>query len=205
MPADYVPKLPAAIQAELVNHHLRELYTANRMTGPDALVLYARKDEFVGVGRSDLLTLGCKTLLEAVRQGVGVDAASLLTRPTAHFGNEVIRIDLISKVSAFEARAGDILWSGLHIDHSLVGDFATTVQQYVVRVVCGNGLTRRECLGLKKAPRIRRQSKSQEDGQDILFDQVRRITETAWKGLPRVLEAIKQLQEKPFKSPETRS
>lgn len=206
MPADYVPKLPAAIQAELVNHHVREFYSANQMTGPDALVLYARKGEFLGLARSDLLTLSCKTLLEAVRQGVGgADAGTLLTRPAARFDDEVVRIDLINKVNAFEVRAGDILCSGLHIDHSLVGDFATTVQQYVVRMVCNNGLTRRECLGMKKAPRIRRQSKIQDDGQDILFDQVRRITETAWKGLPRVVEAIMQLQDKPFSHDQLRT
>ncbi len=198
MPPDCVPTLPVAIQSELVNHHLREFYTANRMTGLEALVLYARKGKFVGVGRSDLLTLSCKALLEAVWQGVGIDADTLRTQPSARFEDEVVRLDLINKVNAFEVRAGDILFSGLHIDHSLVGDFATTVQQYVVRLVCSNGLTRRECLGMKKAPRIRRQSKSQEDGHDVLFDQVRRITDTAWKGLPRVLDAIKQLQDKPF-------
>lgn len=104
MPADYVPTLQAAIQAEPVNHHLREFYTANRMTGLKALVLYARK----GGGGSDLLTLSCTALL-AVWQGVGIEAETLRTQPSARFDDEVVRLDLINKVNAFEVRAGDIL------------------------------------------------------------------------------------------------
>lgn len=35
---------------------------------------------------------------------------------------EMLRLDLINKVNAIEVRAGHILWSGLHIVYSLVGD-----------------------------------------------------------------------------------
>ena len=64
--------------------------------------------------------------------------------------DEAFRLDIVSPSVSREVRRGDVIQAGVRVEHAYTGERATTVMAFVVRLVCANGMVRRECVGSRE-------------------------------------------------------
>ena len=62
--------------------------------------------------------------------------------------------------------------------------------EFVVRLVCSNGMIHRECLGSRRTARTRRLDANRSDAEPLQLEQVRRLVTTTRQRLGEKLEAI---------------
>lgn len=206
-PADYVAGLPATLRDRVLQYHL-ESGNLGRSSAPGDFWLFSRDGVFLDLVPAHLHSLDGGAVLQAVRAGVGDDAAALEVQNLT-IDDEAFRIDLVSPRIANEVRPGDVIGGGVQVEHSLVGDRAPVVMAYVVRLVCSNGLVRRECLGRKGeqggsrcTPRTRRLGSDRADAHQLQVEQVRRLVAETWEGLLAKMEAICRLRDERVDNPE---
>jgi hypothetical protein len=163
----------------------------------DVIVL-SRDGQFRGFDRADLHRLAGADVLETVRDAIN---QNVLVH-NLDLGHEAFQLDIVSPASTQEARVGDALRYGLRVRHSLVGDYATTIESFALRLICGNGLIQRECIGAKRTarsrPRSRRLLVGSRDADTKQRDQIRQLATNAWRRLQDVAKGIRQLQDRPF-------
>jgi hypothetical protein len=190
-PADYVRALPPGLQGELIRHHLDEMQAE-----PGAIGLITHGGELVGLARTDLARLSGQEVLEAAVEGVPrpegeLDVVDLSIR------GESLRFDLIAQGDSHEVTPQDVLKAGVRVRHSLIGESATLVEGFVLRLVCQNGMTHRECLGPRRTPRTRRLPASQTGARTRQLDQIRRLSAEAFERLGERLGQLGQLTREP--------
>ena len=110
--------------------------------------------------------------------------------------DESLNIQLVTPRKTIEVTPGDIVQSGLSINHHRFGFQATWIEAFNLRLACSNGMTRRECVkgGLT---RTRRLSDDDPDNKGSQIEQIGRLTEQTWTGLERQLEALRTTSERP--------
>jgi hypothetical protein len=89
-----------------------------------------------------------------------------------------------------------VVKAGLRITHSFTGWHATTVQSFLYRLVCENGMTHRECVSSRSA-HTRRLPVSHPDALALQTAQVRRLAKQTWQALDAKLESVRTLQDEP--------
>src|SRR5581483_10511499 len=143
--------------------------------------LIMRDGKFVTVVDGRLAALPNSAVLWAVDQGLGKESQGL---SVARIGGDVEHFDLelVSEAKQALIRRGDVVQAGLHISHQRFGGQATFIEAFVLRLVCSNGMTRRECApdGIR---RTRRLPSDAPNAFELQRDQVRRLTEQTWRGL----------------------
>ena len=95
----------------------------------------------------------------------------------------------------------DVLQAGIHLEHSLVGEMATVVTAYVLRLLCRNGMTHRECVGIRKTKRTRRLPSDQDNAVELQRMQIKELVEQTCKQLEPKLQAIRNHRDESFHSP----
>ncbi|MCL5671108.1 MAG: hypothetical protein M1423_07420, partial [Acidobacteria bacterium] len=105
---------------------------------------------------------------------------------------ESFQLDLVGSKLHQEILPGDVVEGGLRIRHSLIGEHATVIQVYVLRLACTNGLTYRECVS-RRAARTRRLPIGHPGAHDLELAQVWRLASDAWSGLREKLDALRAL------------
>jgi hypothetical protein len=138
-----------------------------------AEIVVADDRRVVAVGRADLQPLGPDDLASAVADGFGALADTVHVPPIATNDFRVV-VDLVSTQAAGEVRPGDVLQAGVRITHDFLGTSPTHVEGFVLRLVCANGLVRRECPGARKGRRTRRLNALAPGAAAAQRDQLRR-------------------------------
>jgi hypothetical protein len=127
-------------------------------------------------------------VLTAVADSLGNDADGLLV-PRIDYTDGWLELDLASPAKTREIRRGDVVKAGLHIEHSRYGDQATQVHAFIYRLICANGMTRRECVSAEGIVRTRKLPADHPRAKELLLDQVRRLTARTWEKLePQLME-----------------
>lgn len=187
IPARYVASLPERLRTEVFRHHLSEAGEGGRMVS-----LFIRGGDLVGFGRADLARLGGPDVLEAVAEGLGGGEGQLqVTRLESR--NESLLCDLITHRAERRVRRGDVVFGGIHIDHSMTGAYATRVEGYLYRLACTNGAIHRECVGARRAPRTRRLTVDHPHARLQQREQVKRLSADALGALSSRLQALERL------------
>jgi hypothetical protein len=187
IPAQYVASLPERLRAEVFRHHLSEAGEGGRMVS-----LFTRGEDLVGLGRADLARLGGADVLEAVAEGLGGDGDHLqVTRLESR--NESVLCDVITHRAERQVRRGDVVFGGIHIDHSMTGDYATRVEGYLYRLACTNGAIHRECLDKGRPARTRRLPVDHPHAHLQQREQVKRLAADALNALSSRLQALERL------------
>jgi hypothetical protein len=187
VPASYLKSLPTPMYTDLLRHHLD-----GGIKGGDTIALYLRGQEVNGIGRPDLVRLPGTDVMEAVLDGMGGRADELEITRLA-FGDDSVRFDLVTQRAEREVRPGDVVYAGVSVFHSLTGEMATRVEGHLHRLVCSNGATHRECLGPRRIPRTRRLSANHPNARHQQREQIRRLSEDAFKNLNRRLDDLNKL------------
>jgi hypothetical protein len=107
--------------------------------------LVLRDGELFTIRRDNLIELAHADVLNGVAESLG-QSVDTLNVSRIGYADGRLELDLVSPAKAIEVRQGDVVTAGLHIDHSRYGDQATQIQGFVYRLVCENGMTRRECV-----------------------------------------------------------
>lgn len=159
--------------------------------------LVLRGDKVFTVIRGDLSDLAIRDVFRATQEGLGVEGESLFVARIGRSGSR-IDVDLVSPSKAMAVRRGDVVQSGLHIVHERFGTTATVIEAFVYRLVCANGLTRRECGGTgRHARRTRKLPSKLPNSRELQMQQVRRLTCQTWAGLQAQLEELRSISERP--------
>jgi hypothetical protein len=159
-----------------------------------APVLVLRHGEVVTLKRGDLYTLPNSDVPRAVEEVLGRDSESLFVARIS-LTVESLDVDLVSPMKEITVRTGDIVQSGIHMVHRRFGMAASVIEAFIYRLVCTNGMTRREC----KSQRTRKLPTGFPNNRALQMDQVRRLTQQNWNGLHRQLEELRTASERPVR------
>ncbi|MGO8737137.1 MAG: hypothetical protein ACLQVM_30600 [Terriglobia bacterium] len=193
-PSWYVAQLPLSLRSAVLQWHL-----AQGALGRGLTCLLARDDQFVGVVNPALVRLGGGEVLDAVLEAPMPASCDVVIHHLEWLGDS-FQVDVVGDGLHQEVPPGDIVEGGLRIRHSLIGQFATSIESYILRLVCSNGLTYRECVS-RRASRTRRLPVGHPQARDLQLAQVRRLATEAWSGLREKLGALRTLPEEELNVP----
>jgi len=188
-PATYLEKRSIDVQMVALRDHIRQ-GGFGRAAKP-----VLRDGELFTLRCDDLIELTHSEVLNAVAESLG-DSVDGLKLSRIDYTDGRLELDLVSSEKAIEVRRGDLVTAGLHIEHSRYGNQATQVQAFVYRLVCENGMTRRECISGDGIVRIRKLPASHPGGKELLLDQVRRLAARTWQNLEPQLRELRATSER---------
>jgi hypothetical protein len=189
-PLWYLEKHGAQFQATALSEHF------NRGDFGRTPKLILRDGEFHTITRGDLNDLPSATVLSAVGEALRKEGESLLVSRVDR-NDERVEVELVSTSKAIAVRPGDIVQAGLHIIHAPYGNEATIIEAFTYRLVCTNGMTRRECVSRDGIVRTRKLAVDYPNGREIQLSQIRRLASQNWNGLQSQLEALRATSERP--------
>jgi hypothetical protein len=190
-PSAYWENHTPQFQAAALSEH------ATRGDFGTAPMLVLRGGKFVTIARGELFALPNRDVFRAVEEAVGTEGEGL---SVARIGanDEYVDVDLVCPSQAIMVRRGDVVQSGLHIVHHRFGNQATLVEAFIYRLVCSNGMTRRECVSGRDHPaRTRKLPVTFPNNRELQMEQVRRLTRQTWGGLRAQLDALRSTSERP--------
>lgn len=178
--------LSETLQAAVFGHLYEEL-------GPKGVTLLSRGGELVRVA-DDNLRLGTDEVFASVAEGIGNDADGVISQNLRFPTETSFEVDLASERFQDQVQPGDIVQGGIHLYHSIAGEEATRIEAYILRLVCMNGMTRREACD-RRAPRTRRLPPTMASAREMQRGQIRRLVAETYRTLQGKLEALKPLQQ----------
>jgi hypothetical protein len=110
-----------------------------------------------------------------------------------HIEDEAFRLDIVSPSISSEVRPGDAVEAGVRVEYGYTGDSATTLSAYVVRLLCDNGMTYRECAEPRRTARTRRLDAGRPDAEQLQLEQIRKLVANIKRRLGEKLEGIRRL------------
>ena len=196
-PPSYLERLPLDLRDRNLEFGLeRQGRSEFGLSDANSAVL-SRNGSFVGFRRADLCLLSGTEIVDALREGLGECAQGLHVQNVA-ISKESFRLDVVSDRLRTDVRKGDVVQAGIHLEHSLLGEQATVVTAYLLRLVCSNGMTHRECVGSRRTKRTRRLDSTRADARHLQFEQVRSLVQDTRQNLTKTLAAIAALQNEMF-------
>src|SRR5207247_2450977 len=139
-----------------------------------------RKAQLFTLSSADLISLTNLEVLTAVAEGLGQPVNSLYVARIENHPR--LELELASTTTSMHVRVGDVIRGGLHITHNRFGGQATRIESYLLRLVCLNGMTRREC-GSRRGPRTRKLSFDHPNAKTLQLEQIRRLAAHEWISL----------------------
>jgi hypothetical protein len=189
VPRHYVAGLNEPLRNPLLNFHLARGDHYRRVRGDGKLNVVSRNGAFVGFARSDLTDLSPQALIAAVLEGVGGEPDRRVAVNRLMLGEERVEFELISLPITEQVATGDIFHGGLLVSYSPIGRHAVSVETFLFRRICRNGLTHRRCIAERAISRTRRLPRDHAQAKEIQFRQVRQLASDVWEGLrPRLVE-----------------
>jgi hypothetical protein len=154
-----------------------------------------RGDELVTIVPGNLLRLPNAAVLRAVWEGMeaGRDGLTVARIEQTEQGMDV---ELVSSHKTVDVRVGDIVRGGIHMVHAWQSEEPTRIESFVYRLVCRNGMTRRECGARDGIARTRKLPVDFPNARELQLGQIRRLTAQHWNGLGQQLEALRATTER---------
>lgn len=194
-PGQYLAKHSSGLQAAALAEH-----SARGDFGQKPR-LVLRDGGLVTIVRGELSALSNAAVIKAVHEGVQIESRieseRLVVTRIAHDADR-LDVELVCPSKDIAVRPGDIVQSGLHIVHERFGSQATLIEAFMYRLICTNGMTRRECVrdGLPR-PRTRRLPADFRNSRELQMKQIRRLAFRNWYFLRSKLEALQATSERP--------
>ena len=189
-PKWYLAKHNLGFQAAALSEHANLGDFGGR---PNAVV---RNGELFTISDGDLTTLSISDVIRGVQEGLGEESNTLVVVKIGHTSG-CLDVELVSQAKAILVRQGDVVQSGIHVVHNRFGNRATLVESFIYRLVCTNGMTRRECVSRDGIVRTRKLSVEEfPNARELQLDQIRRLTQRNWTGLQAQLEALKSTSDR---------
>jgi len=188
-PAWYLEKHGARFQAAALSEHF------DRGDFGHSPKLVLRDGEFHTITSGDLIDLSFADVLSPVADVLRKEGESLAVSRIERT-DERLDVELVSTSKAIAVRPADIVQAGLHIIHAPYGNEATIIEAFTYRLICSNGMTRRECVSRDGIVRTRKLAVDYPNGREIQVSQIRRLAVKTWNGLQSQLEALRATSER---------
>lgn len=188
-PGWYLEKLSPEFQAAALAEHAAHGDFGRRP------MLVLRNGELVVIARGELFSPSNADTIRAVQDALGTEGETL-TVAQIDRNPERLDVELVSPSKAITVRPGDVVESGLHIVHHRFGNQATVIEAFIYRLICRNGMTRRECVG-DGSKRTRKLPVEFPNNRELQMNQIRRLTQQNWNGLQAQLEELRRTSERP--------
>ncbi|HTB11110.1 MAG TPA: DUF932 domain-containing protein [Bryobacteraceae bacterium] len=189
-PTAYWEEHTPSFQAEALSEHARRFDF-----GREPKAVLQNGDLFTLVD-PDLTNLSIADVLRAIAEELGADADHLLVARIEDTG-ELVEAELFSPMQATEVRRGDVVQSGISVLHAPYGKQATQIQAFIYRLICSNGMTRRECVSRDNIVRTRRLPPDRyANARELQLSQIRRLVRRTWTSLRAHLDAFRATRER---------
>jgi len=188
-PGRYLEQHSPVLQATLLTEHAMRGDFGQRPT------VVMNRNSFVTIAQGELRSLPIADVISAAQDGLGNDADGLVVTRIAGYPGR-LDVEIVSPSKAIAVRPGDIVQSGLHIDHQRFGNRATLIESFTYRLVCTNGMTRRQCSG-EGCARTRRLPVNLPNSSELQLAQIRRLVRRNWDGLQEQLDVLRATAERP--------
>jgi Domain of unknown function (DUF932) len=189
-PVGYLRSRSINLQVNALREHLQQWDFGH---APKVVI---RRGEMFTLSHGELIELTHSEVLAAIGDSLGQDADGLSVSRIEETDGQ-LEVELVSTAKSLEIRQGDVVKAGLHVLHSRYGDQATQVQTFIYRLICSNGMTRRECVSREGIVRTRRLPTDHPRGKALLLDQIRRLTARTWKQLEPQLAELRATSARP--------
>jgi hypothetical protein len=188
-PVGYLRSRSIGLQVDALREHLQKEDFGR------APKLVIRRGELFTISHGELIELSHSEVLAAIGDSLGPDASGLSVSRIEEADGQ-LELELVGTAKSLEIRQGDVVKAGLHVSHSRYGEQATQIQSFIYRLVCSNGMTRRECVSGEGIVRTRRLPADHPRGKDLLLDQIRRLTARTWRQLEPQLAELRSTSER---------
>jgi hypothetical protein len=199
-PFPYLHSLPPCLRSELLQYHVDRCHGSGSRRSHNSTTIISRDGRFLAFGRADLQMLTGSQILSAAAEAINENRYALQVSRIG-FAQERMVFEIVGRQAVAEVRRGDVITAGIRVEHCYLGTQATTVHAFVLRLVCANGLTARECTGPRCTARTRRLPTQSENAAQRQIDQVRRLTSERWAHAQRVLDSVRRLREEQVANP----
>lgn len=189
-PASYFEKMSPTLRAAALQEHLED-----GAFGSEPRLVF-RDGELATIARGELIDLGFSDVLGATIEACEKRDDRLLVAKVRH-DDERLELELISSSAAINVRRGDVVKAGIEIVHERYGVAATQIQAFIFRLVCSNGMTRRECVSNNGIARTRRPPAKLASARELQLDQIRRLVGQTLEGLEPQMQELRRTSERP--------
>jgi hypothetical protein len=188
-PVSYLAKRSIDIQMLALREHISQQVFGG------VVVPVIRGGKLFTLNSGHLTELTIFEVISAVADALGASAGDLTVSRITHADGR-LEVDLASSAKSLAIRPGDLVKGGLHIEHSRYRGEATHIYAFVYRLVCANGMTRRECVSAEGIVRTRKLPGDHPRAKELLLDQIRRLTARTWERLEMQLAELRATSEK---------
>jgi hypothetical protein len=189
-PVGYFGKRTPSLRAAALQEHLR-----GGVFGSKPRLVF-RDGELATIARGELVDLTFGDVLKATLDVCeGRDERLFVTRIGR--SEERLSLELISSSAIVDVRPGDVVKAGIEIIHERYGVTATQIQSFIYRLVCSNGMTRKECVSNEGIARTRRLPVTLTSARELQVEQIRRLVGQTLQGLEPQLMEIRATSERP--------
>jgi hypothetical protein len=187
-PSIYLKRLDPNVRATLLQYHLDAGHF-----GPERLSITYTPTHLINIGSDSLTSLNGTEVINAIVDGVGTESRDLSVHGFS-FSDQGFQLDVLGYHTREEVLPGDVVQGGLRITYSVLGEHAVWVEGFIVRLLCANGMTHRECVS-RRPPRTRRLPLTNHNAKQLQSDQLRRLAAGEWEKLTAKLQALHSLSE----------
>ncbi len=175
-PTSYLDKMGLPLRILAIRQHI------GRGDLGQTITPVFRRGQLITLQNSRLVGLTNGEVMSAITDSIGAEAGSLMVTKVESFDDR-LALDLVSPLKAIEPRKGDVVQAGLHVEHSRFGGGATQIHGFNYRLVCLNGMMRRECVSAEGIVRTRKLPADHPNAKEMTLDQIRRLTARTWQNL----------------------
>jgi hypothetical protein len=186
-PSAYWKRHRPSFQADALSEHVRRGDFGRRTKA------VLREGHLFTIADEGFTNLSIADVIRAIAEELGRDAESLLVARIEDTG-ELFEVELFSPLQSVDVRAGDVVQAGISVLHAPYGKQATQIQAFIYRLLCSNGMTRRECVSRDTIARTRRLPAGHPNGRELQMTQIRRLVRQTWTSLRIHLDAFRSIQ-----------
>ncbi len=191
-PSSYWGKIGPDFRSEIAQHHIDHLDALTPRNSSGALEAIAFQKCFVGFRPIHLIHLNFTTIARAILAGLG-DDARFFTVNRLQMTDDSVFVELRTSRRTRAVQRGDIVQGGIAFSHSLLGTTPTTVDLFIFRQVCSNGMALRHCVGHSAISRSRRLKRTEGQSSTTASEQIQRMTQERMSHLDELLSSLGKL------------
>lgn len=190
----YWTRIEPDFRSEIAQYHIDHERLGTPVGPQESVEVIAVQNRFIGFRQSHLVHLNFVAVVQAVIAGLGRDG-QFYTVNRLQVTDESVFVELKTPRRTHAVKAGDIVQCGIAFSHSFLGTTPTTVDLFVFRCVCSNGMTLRNCIGHAAISRSRRLKRKGDNSILDAVSQIERMTQERMSHLDALLTSLGRLPE----------
>ena len=190
----YWSQFDSDFRAEIAQYHFDHDQAYSPIPHRGGIEAIAVQNRFLGFRESHLVHLDFASVVKAVIAGLGTDG-KYFTVNRMQMTDESVFVELKTTRRTHAVKVGDVVQGGIAFSHSFLGTTPTTVDLFVFRLACSNGMALRHCIGHTTISRSRRLKRVNDNSVTEAVKQIERMTHERMSHLDALLTSLGKLPE----------